>query len=626
MKKVLLVTVVCLSLFFVCNYIYCQEEITLSTYYPAPYGEYRSLAVGDSYTAPAPPVDPVNDPDIDLVVKGRVGIGTETPGTNLDIEGFVDIGGVPTYVRNSDKAGDVPLVIFSQADTPNGFYQSERGDFLIGSTANNDCYGFRIVPSGTNNKTSFQIGTNLGTTGFKSNMTFFSDRPNSTGIDGWVGIGTTEPEAKFEVYDSHIWCGNTKLKNYALLVRDKSVGIGPIRDPRIDYDENGLVPDPFPDNDVLTVSHWYKKEGAPNCESAVYHDLVVKKANYLTRVGIGKRNPIAALDIATKYEAGNPHVMIGDAINITTNQGNWSMLSNNMKLTDVGGGGGGVTYLYSLIDSTKKRPTTTGIVMPYLEPWNTASSQKGALGIFVNEKGDGTNPASSSTPNWVTVFTEDGKVGIGTTNPGGNQSNGPSWEGCKLHLHNDKDNCPGFIELSGKGDNFQYSGIQMWSEERNYTSKNNWGIIHRRDRPGDLDFQFYEGSTDPDGDNYTHVLTLKPNGKVGIGTTNPTATLHVNGNIKYTGGELPDYVFEPNYELETIEDHAEFMWKEKRLKAIPKSEEENGKYTINIGAQNNGILEELEKAHIYIAQLNERLKTTNEELKTLKQRVAALEK
>ncbi|MFZ5801462.1 MAG: hypothetical protein ACOY3D_08855, partial [Candidatus Omnitrophota bacterium] len=84
----------------------------------------------------------------------------------------------------------------------------------------------------------------------------------------------------------------------------------------------------------------------------------------------------------------------------------------------------------------------------------------------------------------------------------------------------------------------------------------------------------------------------------------------------------PDYVFSPDYKLESIEEHAAFMWKNQRLKGIPQVvKDKDGKYIVEVGAQSRGLLEELEKAHIYIEQLNKRIKA-NEQLEA---RVKALE-
>ena len=90
----------------------------------------------------------------------------------------------------------------------------------------------------------------------------------------------------------------------------------------------------------------------------------------------------------------------------------------------------------------------------------------------------------------------------------------------------------------------------------------------------------------------------------------------MNGAIYQRGGVLhADYVYEPDYKLESIVEHADYMWKNKHLKAIPKSKlDEEGQEIIEIGAQRKGIVEELEKAHIYIEQLHAQIKGLEERL------------
>jgi len=98
-------------------------------------------------------------------------------------------------------------------------------------------------------------------------------------------------------------------------------------------------------------------------------------------------------------------------------------------------------------------------------------------------------------------------------------------------------------------------------------------------------------------------------GEVGIGTTTPQGTLDVNGAIYQRGGLLhADYVFTDDYLLESIEEHSEFMWNRKHLPAVPKAKkDEEGSDIIEWGEHNRGMLEELEKAHVYIDQLNKSL-------------------
>jgi len=82
MKIILLVTIIAL----ICSgAVFAAEEITLSTFYPAPYGEYDelgvdSMAVGSGYAIPAG--------DGDMVVQGNVGIGTTALGAyQLNVNG-----------------------------------------------------------------------------------------------------------------------------------------------------------------------------------------------------------------------------------------------------------------------------------------------------------------------------------------------------------------------------------------------------------------------------------------------------------------------------------------------------------------------------------------------------------
>lgn len=85
-------------------------------------------------------------------------------------------------------------------------------------------------------------------------------------------------------------------------------------------------------------------------------------------------------------------------------------------------------------------------------------------------------------------------------------------------------------------------------------------------------------------------------------------TLDVKGPIWQRGGVLhADYVFEPGYKLESIDEHSQFMWQNKHLVAIPKAiNDEKGREIIEVGAHRRGIVEELEKAHIYIDQLHKK--------------------
>ncbi|PNU18797.1 hypothetical protein C2E25_15815 [Geothermobacter hydrogeniphilus] len=117
------------------------------------------------------------------------------------------------------------------------------------------------------------------------------------------------------------------------------------------------------------------------------------------------------------------------------------------------------------------------------------------------------------------------------------------------------------------------------------------------------------------------AMVIRPDGNVGIGTNSPAGKLDVNGAIYQRGGSLhADYVFESDYQLESIENHEQFMWQNKHLKAIPKArKDEQGREIIEAGAHRRGMVEELEKAHIYISRLNRRIKEQAAKIAELEQ-------
>ena len=101
----------------------------------------------------------------------------------------------------------------------------------------------------------------------------------------------------------------------------------------------------------------------------------------------------------------------------------------------------------------------------------------------------------------------------------------------------------------------------------------------------------------------------------------------INGAIKQRGGTVhADYVFEPDFELESIAEHANYMWQNKHLKGVgPGAYDQNGTPVLDVGANMKGMLEELEKAHIYIEQLHKRLETAEQENANLATRFDQLE-
>lgn len=102
-KATALILVVFCIVPFVCL---AQEQITITTYYPAPFGIYREvradqLAVGTAYRSSALS-------DGSLIVSGNTGLGTPTPAYRLDVNGQVRWG-TSRGLLNTDQGSSIEL-------------------------------------------------------------------------------------------------------------------------------------------------------------------------------------------------------------------------------------------------------------------------------------------------------------------------------------------------------------------------------------------------------------------------------------------------------------------------------------------------------------------------------------
>lgn len=150
-------------------------------------------------------------------------------------------------------------------------------------------------------------------------------------------------------------------------------------------------------------------------------------------------------------------------------------------------------------------------------------------------------------------------------------------------------------------------------------------------------------------------INIKSNGDVGIGTTAPAAKLDVNGVIKGNelrigtttsatgylasiGGKLiaeevrvdlkavwPDYVFDKDYSLLSLDELEQFVVKHNHLPGIPDagSIQSNG---IMLGEMQTKTMEKVEEAMLYLIQLKNENKILKSQIADLQNQVNEIKK
>jgi len=150
----------------------------------------------------------------------------------------------------------------------------------------------------------------------------------------------------------------------------------------------------------------------------------------------------------------------------------------------------------------------------------------------------------------------------------------------------------------------------------------------------DLPTRFYLGfdSQSP----WTSLLGLQilTNGNVGIGTANPLARLSVNGNILAkeikikTDIAVPDYVFDPNYQLLSLSSIEDYVKKHRHLPEIP-SATDIQKDGVDLTAMNLALLKKVEELTLHLIakekEIDELKQTQKSSLQELSERLNKLE-
>jgi hypothetical protein len=115
------------------------------------------------------------------------------------------------------------------------------------------------------------------------------------------------------------------------------------------------------------------------------------------------------------------------------------------------------------------------------------------------------------------------------------------------------------------------------------------------------------------GTSNTARMTLDASGNVGIGTSSPDQKLTVNGTVHATRVKVettvpgPDYVFEKDYALPSLEQIKSYIEENKHLPEVPSAKEMEAK-GIDVGEMNMLLLKKVEELTLYVIELKEEMK------------------
>jgi len=118
-------------------------------------------------------------------------------------------------------------------------------------------------------------------------------------------------------------------------------------------------------------------------------------------------------------------------------------------------------------------------------------------------------------------------------------------------------------------------------------------------------------------------MTIASSGNVGIGTVSPQYPLSVNGVIQakevIVNTGWPDYVFDPNYHLPSLEEVSDYVSREHHLPGIP-SQAQVEKNGVSLGDVQSKMLAKIEELTLLLIQEHDRNDRLDHEMRDLERR------
>ena len=274
------------------------------------------------------------------------------------------------------------------------------------------------------------------------------------------------------------------------------------------------------------------------------------------------------------------------------------------------------------VDTTTTPPAAGQVLKWDGSQWVPGADDSGGADLW-EDQGSYIYPSNAAD----VVVTDTGTVGIGTASPGATLTIRGLGSGPALNVTNQSGES--LLYVNSANDNVginttsparrlvvveELNGSYAAEFDSTYAGANVYGVMV--DIPSSTDGRAFFVRTSG-----LPRLLVQNDGKVGIGTSSPAGTLDVNGTIYQRGAQIhADEVFSEGYAVQSIAEHAKYMWSEKHLPAVPPSKkDENGMDIVEYGSHLRGILEELEKAHVYIEQLLQRIDRLEARIESLEE-------
>ena len=454
-----------------------------------------------------------------------------------------------------------------------------------------------------------------------------------------VGVGTATPQSKLDV------SGNIQISNASIPMglMTEVGGTTPLLNFSLNFRE--------PNFNTSYIGAGFRIDSRSTTDFPLFQWLVrsagssaENTAMCLTqdgKLGVGINfHPTAPLHVMTG--STNP-MTIFESVGSTNS---WITVKNSVAQLNAGIGSTGSTigfsYLWSssgkfmigsdgnptvVVDGMGNGNVGIGTTTPGSSYKLDVNGTINAAGILINGA-----PFAGGGSQWTTsgsnvYYNTSGNVGIGTATPNFKLELAADTQLAigKTYLDNCLDANNSYVR-SNFGSNVFWDGVNHVWQVRQIGNNDFSSMIH----PNSDGLAFI---TAPSDGNVAKSLTnsqfmayermrITASGNVGIGTTSPDAKLTVTGQVHAQEVKVtvsapgPDYVFEKDYKLTSLEEIKNYIDQNKHLPEVPsaKEMEKNG---IQLGEMNILLLKKIEELTLYVIEQNKKMEILSEKVKTL---------